>query len=389
MAKPKGRKPRETFGHLRVLPSKRVQASYVGADGHRYTAPRTFDTLTDARAWLAGRRVELARGTWVSPNAAAAAKAAAQGTLGEYAEQWIGTRTGPSGAPLRHRTREEYERLLRTSLAPLLGEHVGALTTAHVRAWYSALVSSGRATLAARSYGLLRSIYGTAVQDGLVTQNPVQIRGAQNASTGRKVTPPTAAELSVLVNHMPDRLKAAVLIAAWAGVRYGELTELRRKDLTLVELAGDGVWIVNVSRAVVHTSSGFVVGKTKSEAGVRQIALPPHVTAAVARHLAEHVPEASDALLFPAADGLSHLGQSTLVKHWYPARKAAGREDLPWHGLRHFGATRAALAGATLKELQERMGHSTTAAAMRYQHTAGRDLELAKRMSALEDLPIG
>jgi integrase len=59
---------------------------------------------------------------------------------------------------------------------------------------------------------------------------------------------------------------------------------------------------------------------------------------------------------------------------------------LPFHGLRHYGATKFAQTGATLKEIQERIGHSTVAAAMRYQHTAGRDAELAKRMSELAQI---
>ena len=40
------------FGHLRRLPSGRVQASYVAPDAVRYVAPRTFDTREDAEAWL-------------------------------------------------------------------------------------------------------------------------------------------------------------------------------------------------------------------------------------------------------------------------------------------------------------------------------------------------
>ena len=101
--------------------------------------------------------------------------------------------------------------------------------------------------------------------------------------------------------------------------------------------------------------------------------------------MSKFVDPSPDALLFPAADGVSHLAQSTFGKHWEPARKAAGREDMPWHALRHHGATKAAKAGATLKELQQRLGHSTVAAAMRYQHAAGRDTELARRMSELAD----
>ena len=53
------------------------------------------------------------------------------------------------------------------------------------------------------------------------------------------------------------------------------------------------------------------------------------------------------------------------------------------HGLRHTSATLAAQLGATLAELQARIGHSTPTLAMRYQHVAAeRDAQLAARMSA-------
>jgi len=142
--------------------------------------------------------------------------------------------------------------------------------------------------------------------------------------------------------------------------------------------------VVNVSRGVTRVlGQGFVVGPTKSEAGVRSIVLPPHVNSIALEHLSEHVGRFPESLLFPGSDGSSHLGQSSFYRQWNPARVAARRPDLPWHGLRHYGATRAAIAGATLKELQAGLGHSSVVAAMRYQHTAGRDEELARRMSEL------
>jgi integrase len=73
---------------------------------------------------------------------------------------------------------------------------------------------------------------------------------------------------------------------------------------------------------------------------------------------------------------------STLYKVWYPAREAAGRPDLRFHDLRHTGATLAAATGATLAELMARLGHSTPAAAMRYQHAAAdRDQAIAEALS--------
>lgn len=83
-------------------------------------------------------------------------------------------------------------------------------------------------------------------------------------------------------------------------------------------------------------------------------------------------------MLFPSVrDHHKHL-QPT-VTHAIPARPTPYRRDL-----RHTSATYAAMAGATLAELQARLGHSTVGAALRYQHAAqGRDAEIALRLSDL------
>jgi integrase len=47
-----------------------------------------------------------------------------------------------------------------------------------------------------------------------------------------------------------------------------------------------------------------------------------------------------------------------------------GVEHVHFHDLRHTAGTLSAQAGATLKELMARIGHSTPRAAMRYQHAA-------------------
>ncbi|MEV7875556.1 tyrosine-type recombinase/integrase [Microbacterium sp. NPDC089188] len=380
------RKRREAFGSVRKLPSGRVQASYVGPDGVRHNAPQTFDGLTDARGWLVTQQAQILSGEWsrTATDLAESAKRGKTATFADYASQWINTRTNRHGEHLRPRTATEYRRLVSGPLNPFGELRLSAISPEAVRTWYSGLLVAGTKTQAARAYELLKSILATAVADGRIKANPCQIRGAAAASTGRKVTPPTAAELQRIVDHIMPRFKAAVILAAWTGVRYGELTELRRKDIDVVESDNGTAIVVNVSRGVTHvTGQGFVVGPTKSEAGVRSIVLPPHVNDVVLSHMREHVGQFPDSLLFPGADGAGHLGQSAFYRHWNPARVAAKRPDLPWHGLRHYGATRAAVAGATLKELQARLGHSTVAAAMRYQHTAGRDEELARRMSDL------
>jgi hypothetical protein len=64
-----------------------------------------------------------------------------------------------------------------------------------------------------------------------------------------------------------------------------------------------------------------------------------------------------------------------------PATRAAGVEGLRFHDFRHTAATLAVAAGASTRE---RMGHSSSAAALRYQHVmAGRDAAIA---AALDEL---
>jgi len=194
-----------------------------------------------------------------------------------------------------------------------------------------------------------------------------------------KVRPASLRELETIVEALPERYKLMALLAAWCAMRFGELAELRRGDIDLRTSQ------VNIRRGVVRADGKFIIGSPKSDAGVRDVAIPPHLMPIVKAHLNSYVGRDRGALLFPAAaDSDSHMAPSTLYKVYYPARKAAGREDLRWHDLRHTGAVLAAQTGATLAELMGRLGHSTPGAAMRYQHVAAdRDAEIARRLSDL------
>jgi hypothetical protein len=67
-----------------------------------------------------------------------------------------------------------------------------------------------------------------------------------------------------------------------------------------------------------------------------------------------------------------------------PATRAAGLDGLHFHDLRHTSATLSIAAGASTRELMARMGHSSSAAALRYQHVlVGLDTAIA---AALDEL---
>jgi integrase len=175
---------------------------------------------------------------------------------------------------------------------------------------------------------------------------------------------------------MPEQYRTAILIAAWCGLRFGEFAELRRKDVDLVHPR------LRVRRAVTHVDGRDVVGAPKTEAGVRDVSIPPHLVPVIEQHLQKHVDTGREALLFPAPTGGHLRSDSVFHDAFRAARVVAGRPDLTIHGLRHTGATLAAATGATLAELMRRLGHSTAVAAMRYQHaTDDRDRAIAEALS--------
>lgn len=375
------RKPtRAAWGKIRKLPSGRYQASYIGPDGKRHTAPMTYSDKGAADAWLATQRAAIVENRWKPATAIEPTlkQAERSRTLDDYAAEWMKTRTNSRGDKLRPRTVAEYRRLLAGPLEPLASKALSELTPSMVRAWRSSQLATDRKTQTSRAYGLLRAIMATAVEDKLVDENPCRIKGGQATHTGRKVTPPTDDELQAILDAITPAYRALVIVAAVGGLRYGEATELRGRD---VKIEPGGVKL-HVERAVTHTTEGgFQVGDPKSAAGVRTVGIFGDDAQAIVEHVKRYSGRFPDQLLFPAADGATHLSQSTFWRHWDPARKAAGRPDMPFHALRHYAGTAYAQAGATTRETMARLGHSSSAAAMRYQHAGNRDDELAARMS--------
>ena len=261
-----------TFGAVETLPSGRHRARYRGPDGRRYTAPTLFLSVKDARSWLALRQADIIKGKWLPPGAADRPQKML--TFGTYAESWLEHRD------LKQRTYEHYSVLLDKHLLPTFENMpVASITPEDVRAWHSTFGTS-TPTLRSHSYGLLRTILNSAASDGKITTNPCTIRGASSAKRAHRIRPATLDELAIITREMPEHLRCMVLLAGWGALRFGELTELRRRDCVIVEPtdneleaakdkggpAPEPYGIIRVERAVVRTENGFEVTTPKSSA---------------------------------------------------------------------------------------------------------------------------
>lgn len=364
-------RPKRSFANITQVPSKRWQVKYTGPDGIRRYAPHTFDTRLTAEAFVVKTRRKIDRDQWDATDDSPREHI----TFGAYAQRWLDNRQ-VAGRPIKARTREHYQAIIDDHLLHFATRQLSAIKPKDVREWYADTLTD-RPTMRSHAYSLLRTIMASAVVDELIDANPCRIVGAGRAKRVHKIRPASVEELAVLTAEMPERLRLMVTLASWCALRFGETVELRRGDVDL------GDELIRVRRAAVRTKGAYTITTPKSDAGLRDVAIPPHIIPAIEQHLAEYVGKGRDSLIFPADNG-GHLQPSTLYRHWYKSRAKAGRKDLRWHDLRHSGAVLAAATGASLAELMARLGHSTPQAAMRYQHAAqGRDREIAALLSKL------
>ena len=320
----------------------------------------------NAKAWLERERdlIEKSAATgepWKPPAERATEKKAKVLRFSEYGETVIAQRI------LKPRTRIEYEAKWSQLIEPKLGKlAVRDLTTAAVRAWFTVLDST-KPVRNAHAYAVLNMICNTALKDGLLDRNPCQITGAMNTRAKANFKPITIAELHTIADKLGadenhGRFKALVLLAGWCGLRYGEVAELRRKDLDR------DCTVVSVTRAVGHRSGECLLGRTKT-GEARNVDIPPQIQRDIKDHLAQYVSSDPESLLFVPARGGCHLNDRVFNKDVFQkAAKDVGRSDLSAHDLRRFAGTTNALVGATMAENMRRLGHRTFKAAMFYQH---------------------
>lgn len=363
---------RRQLGAIDRLPSGRWRVRVVNPVNGRRVSIGTYKTKATAEVAFASALSEQHRGAWVPPEKGRV-------TLADYSWNWLDTRLTSRGEPLRPKTHELYEGFLRLHILPSLGAMpLSQLTTARIRSWHTALLTNGPGTSsAAKCYRLLRTILTTAVEDGLIVANPCSIKGAGIEPADERALP-TLAHVNALADAIQPQFRAFILLAAFSGLRRGELLALTRREVDLLHRA------VDVRRQRLESRGGdHLVGPPKTEAGRRTVVLPAVVIPDLEEHLTRWVAPDPDALLFSGARG-GPLRLCVWQREWTRTRRALNLEHVHLHDLRHVAGTLAAATGASTKELMHRLGHASPRAALRYQHaTEQRDEAIADGIDRL------
>jgi integrase len=255
------------------------------------------------------------------------------------------------------------------------GRRLGDISRQLVREWVADLSVDLAPASVHKTVGVLRQVLAMAVAENRLVLNPVD---------GVELPPVTAAEQRFLTLEQLRQLADAagahrplVYVLGTCGLRFGEVAELRWRDVDLKALR------LRIARSVTLVDGVFEIGSPKSGKG-RTVSLPAFVADLLA-------PGEPDALVFPDTEG-GHMRGTNVRRRWWSSAvaaaglfprtmvDAAGEQstlyDFKLHELRHTAASLAIKAGANIKALQNMLGHESAGLTLdRYGHLYGSDVE--------------
>jgi integrase len=348
------------------------QADYIDSQGVRRR--KMFDKKKEAEGYSVSAKTEVREGRHVADSASA--------TVEEAGKLWIAAR---SRAGREQTTIDQYKQHLDLHITPFIGNvKLTGLTPPALRQFEDRLLDEGRSKAMVRKVLVsLGSLLADAQERGLVARNVVRdMRGRRGSSDRRAekrakgrlkagVDIPTPQEIKAIVGALQGRWRPILLTAIFTGLRASELRGLAWPD-------------VDLAREVIHVRQRAdrfrTIGKPKSEAGEREVPLPP-IVANTLREWKVACPKSDLNLVFPNTSG-------GVVAHAQISREGYGRAQIRagvvvtvlteegaepvvaakytgLHSLRHFYASwcinRRADGGLELpaKVVQERLGHSS------------------------------
>lgn len=375
--------PRRATGQV-VVDERRKSPVYAirfNAGGRRQyvTLGSARDGWTQAKAQdeLERALAAVRLGTWTPPEPECAPVVEQDPTFHEFSSDWFEASKGE----WRDTTRLDYEWQLSHHLLPFFKRHrLSQITIAEVDRYRAAKV---KGTLSAASINKtitrLAQILEVAVEYGLIDRNPA--KGKRRRLKATKPAPvwlDSAEQIAALLDaageldrgaksngQLPRRAILATLTLA--GLRIGELIDLRWRDVNLAD-----------GRLTVRAS--------KTDAGVRRIDLLP-VLASELRALRAKVKPESDDRVFPTQEGgpmnASNVRNRILAKavdraneHLAEAEATPLPESLTPHKLRHTCASLLVAVGVDPGAVMDQLGHTDPTFTLRiYRHGMRRDPE--------------
>jgi integrase len=266
-------------------------------------------------------------------------------TLREYALWWL---ENCAKGNIADSTYEEYERVLRKHVYPMLGDKpFSKVTRTIIRELIAQKKKEGLESSTIRNIlAPIRGMYNQAADESEPIANPASRMGKYNKRTAKpEINPYTREEVPAMLQKALELIPLyypLLLCAVRTGIRQGELIALKASD-------------INFQNRLIHVQRTLSRGKLKppKSGKTRMVDMSKQLS----KVLAELKPE-PEAWLFQSSKG-SQLDRFNLGKVWRGFLKDGRLRKIRFHDLRHTFASLHIQNGENLKYICDQMGHSS------------------------------
>lgn len=310
----------ETSKTFRAKPDAHTFAALLdsGPDGTR-----------EALSWLVAREQQVATATF-----------------GDYFDLWAAALTG-----ITPRTRADYSAMRRRYLTGLDDLPIPLVSKAHIAAVVNKLDADGKSPKTIKNaMHMLSSVMGEAVEDGLITHNPVKrVRLPKQQLVEEETRFLTYEEAASLTEATPEHYQPLVMFLLGTGLRWSEATAIQARH---VDLANG---TVRVHRAWKRIPGGWEIGPPKSNKSNRTVNAGVPALVAVAPLL-----RGPNDLVFTTPRGGVVRHANFYNRIWVPSCERAGLDPRPSpHDCRHTFASWLISDGIGLEAVQDQLGHES------------------------------
>lgn len=351
------------MAYFRKVPSKKAKSGYTwsftietGVDPltgkRKQTTRRGFATKKEAENAAKELSTQLENGLNIVDN---------KMTLNQFLPKWLDM---AAKRKVRETTFDNYQRAVNVRILPILGR-VGLteLNGPVCQKFFNHLVDEGLSERYIEYiYTVLNGALEKAIDWDLLLKNPLRKVDIPRGRR-RKYVVWTKEELIRFLQFSKIEnvhYSALFFVCGYTGLRRGEMLALKWQDVNFEK------GTLHVQRNLIYREGNFSYGPLKTESSNRVIKLDDETLRILSQHKKRqselkllYGPRYSqEDLIFCREDGQA-IYPRTMTTIFNRVIKKAEVPKIRFHDLRHTHATLLLEAGVSLKEVQERLGHSS------------------------------
>lgn len=247
---------------------------------------------------------------------------------------------------------------------------IGHVTSQRIIKFYGELGDKISAETIHKIHAIINNSFSKLIRDGVVVVNPctgirlptVHHHEKEALTDDECETILHVAEAFTSLSKVKGKnMYVYISLALVTGLRRGEMCALTWDKVDFQRNK------IKVDRAIAEIDGKMTGKRTKTDASIRYISVPPSMTAMLQHH---HDTYATGTYVFPNSNNKEiPQSPSSVCKQYKAILKIAGIES-SLHILRHTNITNMITAGVNLKTVKQRAGHSRIETTMGYTHPA-------------------